>query len=788
MVRSCGDRATASLPASPARRGSHSRLGQARMVALLIGLAAAACGSPESSSSTSAPQSDAGADAGVVCAAGTHVLDDGSCEPAGLPPDAACQPGEMPLAEGGCELAGIPEADCGEGFAPTGERGCEPILPDEPCASGLMALPGDLECAEIAACGASPWGNIPLEPTTQYVDGSYLGGDSDGTASKPWLTITEAVQAAPAGGQIAVAAGSYGEDVVLEDKAVRLWGRCPQLVEVVGSATAEAAIFVKTGADGSELRQLGITGGRSGVLIAASEGLLVDALWIHDTARRGLDAENAFGPLELRVTRTLIERATSAGVVLLGLDATLEGIEVRDTLPGIEAPVYGQGMGIQASPYDGTRASVTVVGSVLSSNRDRHVGVLGSDVVFERCVVRDTLPREDGLLGRGFELYPTLDGERANLTIRSSVVEGNYEHGIFAVGADLTIEQSVVRDTRSTGALQSSAIGIGVYPPSVIPLDLSPTTATIRSSVVEQNALAGILVSSSVLQLDATIVRDTRPADFDGTIGRAVALQDFEGCDVRSTGTVRWSVLERSHEVGFSVIGSDVTLESSIVRDTAPQQSDLMLGRGINVQVNPETGERANLTIHGSLVEGNREVGVAVIGSDVTIEQSLIRETQARALDDRAGRAIHTQLEPVTGERSVLALRGVAIEDSREVAVAIAGTDATIEWSRVSTTAPQDSDGFGGDALVVQALGASSTASIEGSLLESSHRAGIASFGAKVLLGSSQLECNAFHLNGEVWDGQPFDFDDLGGNVCGCDGEAVVCMLMSADLEPPAPL
>ena len=50
--------------------------------------------------------------------------------------------------------------------------------------------------------------------------------------------------AAAAGATIAVAAGSYAEDVVIQGKSVRLFGRCPALVEVTGAGVELAAIQV----------------------------------------------------------------------------------------------------------------------------------------------------------------------------------------------------------------------------------------------------------------------------------------------------------------------------------------------------------------------------------------------------------------------------------------------------------------------------------------------------------------------------------------------------------------
>src|SRR6185436_10488706 len=115
------------------------------------------------------------------------------------------------------------------------EVGCAADLPAT-CPPGSLAVPGDAACREIAPCGTGTWGDIPVEASTEHVDASYVGGASDGTSAKPWTTIQEAVDAAAPGAIVAVAAGSYAEDVRIDGKALRLWGVCPGEVEVVGSS------------------------------------------------------------------------------------------------------------------------------------------------------------------------------------------------------------------------------------------------------------------------------------------------------------------------------------------------------------------------------------------------------------------------------------------------------------------------------------------------------------------------------------------------------------------------
>src|SRR5690242_17067426 len=85
--------------------------------------------SPPAPAAVAAPQ---------PCLAGEVALDDGRCQPAGLPPDMACPPGERPLPQGGCLPAGVPDDACSAGFRPDGDGGCDPILPAGACSPGQM--------------------------------------------------------------------------------------------------------------------------------------------------------------------------------------------------------------------------------------------------------------------------------------------------------------------------------------------------------------------------------------------------------------------------------------------------------------------------------------------------------------------------------------------------------------------------------------------------------------------------------------------------------------------------
>jgi hypothetical protein len=67
--------------------------------------------------------------------------------------------------------------------------------------------------------------------------------------------------------------------------------------------------------------------------------------------------------------------------------------------------------------------------------------------------------------------------------------------------------------------------------------------------------------------------------------------------------------------------------------------------------------------------------------------------------------------------------------------------------SSVVLTLPHDLDASFGDGILVFAVAAPARAVVSGARVESSARAGIASFGGTVVIGASTLECNPIRLD-----------------------------------------
>jgi hypothetical protein len=556
----------------------------------------------------------------LLCALGLWL---GACTSAtsgdttlGAPPPCTAGGTSTPVA--GCE-AGIPPASCAAGFESDGTMGCTAVLPADPCDEGLLAIPGETTCHAPASCGDGTFGDIPVEANSEFVDATYGGADSDGSQQKPWTTIGAAVTAAEPGAIVAIAAGSYGEDVAIGGKAVRLWGRCPAEVEIVGTGTTLAAVVVTAGADGSELHALGVSGAAGGVRVEASEQIVLDGLWIHDTADRGVTLQLEPGPVSATIRASLIEHATVVGVQVVGATLTLSESSVRDTLEADPGGV-GQGLVVQPHTVNPGSPSAEIHSAVFERNHTASVLVLAAEATIDSSVVRDTVPSQlsqrDGL---GVLVLP--DGTaRGTLTLSGSVVASNFSRGIAVLGSDAAIATSAVRDTSPQQWDSNTGEGI-----AVLDAGTERANVTIERSLVERSCQSGVMVQSSDVSIRSTLIRDTAPRGSDRAFGRGMAVVREQAADFESSATIDSCRIENSHAFGIWVADAAVTVSSTLIAATAPQESNGDFGDAMAVAtLLSELGTPASLEVSGSRLDQNTEAGLVDYGSALTFERSTL--------------------------------------------------------------------------------------------------------------------------------------------------------------------
>ena len=699
------------------------------------------------------------------CAIGEVENETGQC----------CPPGTLPVADG-CQAAGV--ATCGEGFEPDGVGGCEPILPAAPCADGEVALVGESACRRLLDCGSGTWGAIPSEATNEHVDAAYTGGASDGSAQNPWTTIQAAIDAAAPGAIVAVAEGSYAEDLTI-GKRIRLMGRCPELVEVVGQGGV-AALVIRTGATDAEIDGLAVTGTTMGIVVSGATNVKLTRLWVHDVGSRGVDFENSLGDAGGVLSGSLVERARDASVILLSADLVMEDTIIREAMPN--AGGYARGLVVKRLQGSAVRSHASVARSIIERTQASGIIVEVSDLEVQSSVIRDVLPElASQQYGRGVELQgDAATGELGNATLRGSLVERTHDSAIFVTGATLLLDEMVLRDTSA-----QPVTGIGGEGVLVQPQGATRSSVTVQRSLLVRHRGSAIVPLGSDLLVESVIVRDmlpgNAPIDDDVPFGVGVFVQDDLETGARSMGTVRGSVIERALGQALRIAGSDAVIESVAVTD--PQPSQGIAGNGLAAIDNPMTGNLSHLELRASSFDRCVDGAIVVSSSTAVLENIVVRDTLPHAMNQTHGVGIVSQAWPGTAPPPDTTLRRVRIERSLSFGVLAVFGSLRVDGVEIVDVGKQPSDGTYGDGIALMLA----TATIDSSRIERALRVGVSNFSGNAVLGGSALQCIPIPMSRQDVGG-PTTFNDAGENRCGCGAETEACKVVSTNITPPAPL
>jgi hypothetical protein len=616
----------------------------------------------------------------------------------------------------------VPADGCGEGFVHDGEYGCEPVLPADACEKGQMAIPGEDACRLVSECAGGTWGSIPVDGSTVYVDGSYVGV-STGSASQPFLTVQEAVSAATNGAIVAIAAGTYAESVDV-DRSVVLWGVCPS--EVTIDSPGGAAIDVNESAASVIVRDLGCSGQGRGVHSRGAPDLLLERVWIHHTANVGVQVATGSGAATVTLRDSLIERAEQHGLLVRGAAAVVERSQIRGATRG-----DGTGSGITGVVAGDVPSSIAVRRSLVEDSPGRGIDIQGSTLVVEGSVLRDQ--RTNGDLSNGAGITGRSSGDVfGSVIVRQSLVEASRSCGICAHNADLVVERSVVRDiiTDLAGGHQ----GVGIRLAGSNPESAQRPQGRVEQSLIERVQLSGVRIIGSDAEVAGLVVRHVDPPAGDGTDGRGITVEYGASDNLqRSSAQIRGCRVEHTHEAGIFVIGSDATIDSCAVLDTEPRTTDGLFGSGLvfTPHINA-IDERAVGTVARTVVERAHAAGILVAASEVDLSDVIVRDTLPQDdLDDF----------------------GDGLVASSTLLLAPGHHPTELDVTRTT--------------------------------IVGSARAGLAAFAAPVTVQGSWFDCNRIQINGEQDGDEPFSIADDGGNVCGCGEETEPCQVLSSGLAPP---
>ncbi len=421
-------------------------------------------------------------------------------------------PSDAPAPPEPAELPAPPSFDvCPTGWSGTA-TGCVPPA-RAPCAMHEAQWVGATACARIGgACpGAGAWSaDLPPGPVV-YVRAGAVGGD--GTTATPYGTIVEAIAQSSGERVVALAPGTYAENVVLED-GVTLFGACVESTFV--EAPNGVALALPTGV--ARVANLTVRGARIAVETLATQS--GNQLTLEDLAveQNGTGAiVRGVGPVELLARRVLVRGGGEAaftfggGAVgdlaqvvtqVSGRDVWATGVNTRVVLseavleevgsggdptaidvqqsavvdasavavlrqvgPALRARELGtatlEGVHIDQTNGDAVRAQG---GGIIRLSRASIAGTAGTALDVETGTVACT----DVAIAGARAAAPAIDlVAAAQLTLRRVHLEGAIGTGLVAydVGTHIVAEDLSVVDTLPrTGAPTPSGDAITLYP------------------------------------------------------------------------------------------------------------------------------------------------------------------------------------------------------------------------------------------------------------------------------------------------------------------------------------
>lgn len=572
-----------------------------------------------------------------------------ACE--GNPSGPMCGPDELAAEDGTCTVVGVPPELCGHGFASDRGYSCKPVLPDEPCTFGEMAIPGERECHDVSPCsGFDEYPSFPTGTGVWYVNRNSNCGDLDddcGTAEEPWPSIQQAVDHAANGDVVVVAAGEYEESVTIEGKsALQVIGRCPKLTLIRGPAGAPA-LQIGPYSDLTTIRNIGITGESYGVAVWGSAHVLLSHVWVFGTLYPGIilsaDGTYIYNPptgVEARtnamIEGSLVEQAPAAGVFSWNASFELVSSVVRDT--ALVEPILNSSGGIYAYGVPGgphEPLEITVRRSIIERGGEMGVASLGTSNIIDASVIRNNAGV--GVFVGDWTDVPVLPDI---LEIRSSLITGNHLAGIISTDVELNILGTVVSGTLESIDDGASSIigkgGNGILASTFHSGKAMPVR--IDHSLIEENRAAAVSVFGCVGSIGRSRITQTYPEAVSGGLGIGVNTVAWKGL---SRMAIRDCILDRNHEAGIASHNMPLLVDRTRVEFTAKSPGAILgdepAGAGIAVS---GTEVSSQALVARSVISSNVGPALYTTGGHVILSQNYMSCN---------GHDLHAVKNPITG-------------------------------------------------------------------------------------------------------------------------------------------
>ena len=539
------------------------------------------------------------------------------------------------------------------------------------CDTGQLDDGGD--CVP-AACGLGTWGDLQIDGSTVFVDSAAAEG-GDGSELAPFGSIQAGLDAAGAagGGMVAVAAGTYPENLRLTRAHgdAHLAGRCKELVIIDAGAGEEGTRGIDAYLNSGQAVVSGVTvtGAQDiGVAVGSGTVTLRDSKVVGSGYIGVAAYRTSFYQTSLVVESSEVLENDAVGVYAAGSSTavTLRGATIADTR---SAENGEQGFGIWVN----NGASLSAAACALSGNAGAGLFATdsGSTVTLRDTIIEKTLPNGNGEFGYGIEV-----NSGADLTAEACELSGNAETGVRATNSGTTVllRETTVQDTQPD---DNGDHGYGIEAHAEASL-------TTEACQVLRNTGSGVLAADAgtTVRLLGTTIQDTWPNEIAGSgIGvQSGASLSAEACELSGNAVVGAYATDS---------GTRLSLLDSTIQGSLPDENG-ELGIGIGVF------DGASLEAEDCQVWENAAAGISAgdSGTTASLHGTTILDTQP-ARDGSRGFGIEifggASLEAQDCELSENAATGVLATDS--------GTEVSLRDTTILDTQSDESglNGFGID-------------------------------------------------------------------------------------------
>jgi hypothetical protein len=172
----------------------------------------------------------------------------------------------------------------------------------------------------------------------------------------------------------------------------------------------------------------------------------IDRLFVHDTSpdveqeATGVTFGTDTAPTKATLSRSVIQRTRTAGVVLAGAEVTVDAVTISDVLRESAARSVGYGVSEQSAPKPYVPSVLTMTRSRVSQATGVGVTVIDSEATFEAVLVEATRPTDDQGVADGLLVWSNLAPASAHL--RGAEIARCGRAGIAAFAASVEVSGS----------------------------------------------------------------------------------------------------------------------------------------------------------------------------------------------------------------------------------------------------------------------------------------------------------------------------------------------------------